>query len=327
MLILRHILLYFFGVHCVFLTMVIPRHKVAIIGGGGMVGAATGYALTLLNVPAEIILVDVIDIAAKGQALDIADASFDSQAKIRPGTFVDAGQSDVVVISAGYPQKPGETRAQLLSKNRDIIKSIMNQMQPIKPTLKILVVANPVDVLTHLAQKFSGLPKNQVIGSGTYLDSARLQMHLSEMLEVNPNSIRAYVLGEHGDRQFVAWSTATIAGSPLLAHPKMKDVDLDAIVKQVAAKAYTIIDAKRSTYFGVGRCIASIVESILHNQSRVYPICVYCDKYGSYISWPATVGADGAEHWFDVPLDGDEEQRMSVAVQAIKEMCQEAENA
>lgn len=307
--------------------MVFPQQKVAVIGGGGMVGAATAYALTVLNVPAEIILVDVVEIAAQGQALDIADASFESQAKIRVGTFADAGQSDVVVISAGYPQKPGETRAQLLSKNREIIKSIMNQMQPIKPTVKILVVANPVDVLTHLAQKYSGLPKNQVIGSGTHLDSGRLRMHLSGMLDVNPSSIQAYVLGEHGDRQFVGWSSATIAGAPLLEHPKMKDVDLDEIVKNVAAKAYKIIDAKRSTYFGVGRCVASIVESILHNQSKVFPICVYSEKYGSYISWPAAVGANGAEFIFDVKLNSAEEKRMNTAVAAIKEMCEEAESA
>eukprot|EP01055_Gregarina_sp_Pseudo9_P001719 Gregarina_sp_Pseudo_9__1718@NODE_2165_length_1118_cov_508_797961_g1994_i0_p1_GENE_NODE_2165_length_1118_cov_508_797961_g1994_i0NODE_2165_length_1118_cov_508_797961_g1994_i0_p1_ORF_typecomplete_len329_score60_54Ldh_1_N/PF00056_23/1_3e38Ldh_1_C/PF02866_18/9_4e31Glyco_hydro_4/PF02056_16/14Glyco_hydro_4/PF02056_16/2DUF3447/PF11929_8/0_18_NODE_2165_length_1118_cov_508_797961_g1994_i01321055 len=305
--------------------MVIPQQKVAIIGGGGMVGASVGYAMTVLNIPAEIILVDVVEAAARGQALDIADSSFESQAKIRTGTFSDAGQSDVAVISAGYPQKPGETRAQLLSKNREIIKSIMNQMQPIKPTLKILVVANPVDVLTYLAQKYSGLPRNQVIGSGTYLDSGRLRMHLSEMLEVNPNSIQAFVLGEHGDRQFVGWTSATIGGAPLLNHPKMKNADLPKIKKEVADKAYAIIDAKRSTYFGIGRCVASIVESLLHNQSRIYPICVYSEKYGSYISWPASVGANGAEQIFELPMNGDEEKQMKVAVDAIKEMCAEAE--
>eukprot|EP01053_Blabericola_migrator_P006073 Blabericola_migrator_1__6072@NODE_3064_length_2067_cov_643_168500_g1915_i0_p1_GENE_NODE_3064_length_2067_cov_643_168500_g1915_i0NODE_3064_length_2067_cov_643_168500_g1915_i0_p1_ORF_typecomplete_len308_score57_15Ldh_1_N/PF00056_23/5_2e37Ldh_1_C/PF02866_18/1_7e30DUF3447/PF11929_8/0_037Epimerase/PF01370_21/0_026Semialdhyde_dh/PF01118_24/0_34Semialdhyde_dh/PF01118_24/1_7e03FAD_binding_3/PF01494_19/0_11_NODE_3064_length_2067_cov_643_168500_g1915_i01421065 len=304
--------------------MVVPRQKVAIIGGGGMVGAAAGYALTVLNIPCEIILVDVVELAARGQALDIADASFQSQAKVRTGTFADAGQCDVVVVSAGYPQKPGETRAQLLSKNREIIKSIMTQMQPIKKTMKILVVANPVDVLTFLAQKYSGLPKNQVIGSGTHLDSGRLRMHLSQLLETHPSSIEAYVLGEHGDRQFVGWSSATIAGSPLLSHPKMKDVDLDAVVKEVALKAYTIIDAKRSTYFGVGRCVADIVESLLHNQSRVYPICVYHEKYDAYISWPAAVGATGAEQIYEVPLNEDEQGRMDVAVKAIKEMCEEA---
>eukprot|EP01056_Protomagalhaensia_sp_Gyna25_P005776 Protomagalhaensia_sp_Gyna_25__5775@NODE_842_length_2521_cov_412_135375_g664_i0_p2_GENE_NODE_842_length_2521_cov_412_135375_g664_i0NODE_842_length_2521_cov_412_135375_g664_i0_p2_ORF_typecomplete_len203_score44_12Ldh_1_C/PF02866_18/2_6e29Ldh_1_N/PF00056_23/9_8e08_NODE_842_length_2521_cov_412_135375_g664_i013942002 len=200
----------------------------------------------------------------------------------------------------------------------------MDQMQPIKPTMKVLVVANPVDVLTFLAQKYSGLPKNQVIGSGTHLDSGRLRLHLSEMLEVHPSSIEAYVLGEHGDRQFVGWSTATIGGAPLLKHPKMQGVDLDDIVKQVALKAYTIIDAKRSTYFGVGRCVASIVESLLHNQSKVFPICVYNKKFEAYVSWPTSVGSDGAEQVYDVPLNEAECKKMQIAVDAIKEMCTEA---
>eukprot|EP01054_Gregarina_sp_Poly1_P002811 Gregarina_sp_Poly_1__2810@NODE_1781_length_3339_cov_73_424817_g1159_i0_p3_GENE_NODE_1781_length_3339_cov_73_424817_g1159_i0NODE_1781_length_3339_cov_73_424817_g1159_i0_p3_ORF_typecomplete_len204_score12_27Ldh_1_C/PF02866_18/5_9e31Ldh_1_N/PF00056_23/2_2e07_NODE_1781_length_3339_cov_73_424817_g1159_i016022213 len=202
----------------------------------------------------------------------------------------------------------------------------MHEMQPLKSTCKILVVANPVDVLTHLAQKYSGLPKGQVIGSGTHLDSCRLRLFLSDMLQVNPSCIQAFVLGEHGDRQFVGWSSATLGGAPLLQHPGLQGADLDQIVKEVAAKAYTIIEAKRSTYFGVGRCVASIVDSILHNQSEIFPLCVYSEQFGSYISWPTSVGSHGVEQMFDLPLNQDEKRRMSIAVAAIKEMCAEAES-
>ncbi|EZG70161.1 L-lactate dehydrogenase [Gregarina niphandrodes] len=304
----------------------VPPKRVSVIGGGGMVGAATVNALILKDVAAEVLIVDVIAKAAEGQALDIADASFNSPGVVRVGSFAEAGQSDLVIITAGYPQKPGEPRSMLLKNNKSIIKSICEQMQPIRPDLKILVVANPVDVLTHLAWQYSGLPKSQVFGSGTYLDSGRLRSQIASMIDVHPRSINAYVLGEHGDRQFVAWSAATIQNTPLLDHPKLKGVELDSIRQEVMRKAYAIIDAKRSTYFGIGMCSAKIAECVLNNTQEVFPLVHWVESEQAYISWPCTLGSNGVDQTFHVPLNEQENKSLKVAVDAIKDMVKETES-
>lgn len=307
-----------------FLIRIQMMNSVAIIGGGGMVGAATAYALMVKGVAVEILLVDVVELAAEGQALDVTDASVFVQGKCRLATFKQAGQADMIVIPAGYPQKPGESRAELLMKNRDIIKNIMESMNPIKPTALIMMVANPVDVLTTLAQQYSGLPHNQVFGSGTVLDSARLQAHLSTLLEVHPSDIHAYVLVEHGDRQFAGWSSATVGGTSLLEHPAMKGLDLDKIENDVMKKAYKIIEAKKSTYFGIGMCCALIVEAVLNDQNRVYSLTVFNPKEKVYMSWPTSVGRKGTGRIYDVALNKTESTKYDVAVKAIKDMIKEA---
>ncbi|KAJ1992249.1 hypothetical protein GGI25_002594 [Coemansia spiralis] len=299
----------------------IPKQRVSVIGGGGNVGAATAFALIAKGVPAEVLVVDVAEKAAEGQALDISDASFMMPGTCRRGTFKEAGQSDVIIVTAGARQQPNEPRSGLIDRNYSIIKSIMDSLQPIKPTAKILMVSNPVDVLTDIAQKTSGLPRHQVIGSGTYLDSGRLRNALSEITGVSPTSIHAYMLGEHGDNQFTAWSSARIGGRPLLEHPQMKDVDLDSVYEKIQRKAYVIIDAKGSTYYGIGICAATLAEALLNNTSQVFPVVNYVEKFGCYMSWPAAIGSDGVEQSFDVKLNGEESKKLDAAINAIKETC------
>ncbi|KAJ1645490.1 hypothetical protein J3B02_003965 [Coemansia erecta] len=299
----------------------IPHHRVSVIGGGGNVGAATAFALIAKGVPAEVLVVDVADEAAQGQALDISDASFMMPGTCRKGSFQEAGQSDVIIITAGARQQPNEPRSNLIDRNYKIIKSIMDSLQPIKPTAKILMVSNPVDVLTHIAQKTSGLPRRQVIGSGTYLDTGRLRNALSQITGVSPTSIHAYMLGEHGDNQFTGWSAARIGGRPLLEHPKMKDIDLDQIYTNIQRKAYEIINAKGSTYFGIGICAATLAEALLNNTSQVFPVVNYVESFGCYMSWPAAIGSDGVEQSFDVKLNDPETKKLQVAINAIKEIC------
>ncbi|KAJ2235113.1 hypothetical protein H4R99_008149 [Coemansia sp. RSA 1722] len=299
----------------------IPNHRVSVIGGGGNVGAATAFALIAKGVPAEVLVVDVADQAAQGQALDISDASFMMPGTCRKGTFQEAGQSDVIIITAGARQQPNEPRSNLIDRNYKIIKSIMDSLQPIKPTAKILMVSNPVDVLTHIAQKTSGLPRRQVIGSGTYLDTGRLRNALSQITGVSPTSIHAYMLGEHGDNQFTGWSAARIGGRPLLDHPKMKDINLDDIYTNIQRKAYEIINAKGSTYFGIGICAATLAEALLNNTSQVFPVVNYVESFGCYMSWPAAIGSDGVEQSFDVKLNDVESKKLDVAINAIKEIC------
>jgi len=285
-----------------------------------MVGATSAYALLLTNCSAQVLLVDKFEKAAIGQALDVADASLTLPGNCSKGTFKEAGQSDVVVITAGLPQAAGQSREDLLKANADVMREICLEMQPMRKDLKILVVTNPVDTLTHVVQKFSGLPRNQVFGSGTHLDSCRLRGHLSHLLKVHPSSIHASVLGEHGDRQFVAWSQATVGLQPILSHPKMKDINRDEIMEAVMKKAYTIIDAKRSTYFGIGMCVAQIVRAILGNSYEVLNLTHYSQKEDLYFSWPCSIGHNGIDQSFDTELDSEEKKRFNVALAAIKSM-------
>lgn len=299
----------------------IPRQKVSVIGGGGNVGATIAYALIAKGVPAEILIVDVSDKAAQGQAQDLRDASFMMPGTCRQASFQEAGQSDVIIVTAGARQKPDEPRSNLIDRNYQIIKSIMDSLQPIKPAAKLLMVTNPVDVLTHIAQTTSGLPRNQVIGSGTYLDTGRLRNGLSEITGVSSTSIHAYMLGEHGDHQFTGWSSARIGGRPLLEHPRMQGLDLPEVSRGIMRKAYEIIEAKGSTYFGIGICAATLAEALLYNTSQVYPVTNYVEDHGCYMSWPAAIGSDGVEQSFDVKLDEEETERLVEAVEAIKDAC------
>ncbi|KAJ2162636.1 hypothetical protein GGF46_000509 [Coemansia sp. RSA 552] len=299
----------------------IPKQRISVIGGGGNVGAATAFALIARDVPAEVLIVDIAKEAAEGQALDIGDASFMMTGTCRYGTFEEAGQSDVIIVTAGVRQQPGEPRSKLVDRNYKVIKSIMDSLKPIKPSAKILMVSNPVDVLTDIAQRTSGLPRKQVIGSGTYLDSGRLRNALSEITGVSSTSIHAYMLGEHGDNQFTGWSSARIGGRPLLEHPRMKDINLDDINTKIQRKAYTIIDAKGSTYYGIGICAATLAEAMLHNTSQVFPVVNYVESFGCYMSWPAAIGSDGVEQSFDVNLNGEETKKLDIAVNSIKEAC------
>ncbi|KAJ2709666.1 hypothetical protein H4R19_004134 [Coemansia spiralis] len=295
--------------------------RVSIIGGGGNVGAATAFALIVKGVAAEVLLVDLSEKAAEGQALDIGDASFVLPGTCRRGSYQEAGQSDIIIISAGAKQKPNEPRSALIDRNCKIVQSIMENMKPLKPTAKILVISNPVDVMTDLAQKASGLPRHQVIGSGTYLDSGRLRNELSAITGVSPKSIHAYMLGEHGDHQFTGWTAANIGGRPLLEHPRMRGVDLDSLYDKIQRKAYVIIDAKGSTYYGIGICAATLAQALLNNTSQVFPVTNYVEKYGCYMSWPAAIGHDGVEQSIDVRLDDAERAKLQIAIDAIKDAC------
>ncbi|ORX64068.1 lactate dehydrogenase B [Basidiobolus meristosporus CBS 931.73] len=268
-------------------------------------------------------MVDINQKVAEGQALDLADSQFLSSTKVRVGTYQEAGQADIIVITAGANQRPGETRLQLIAKNFNILNSVITSMAPIKPTAKIMLVANPVDVLTHIAQKISGLPKNQVFGSGTFLDSGRLRLELSKILGVSEPAIHCYAMGEHGDHQFVAWSSARVGGVPLLDYPQMKGVDLDALSHGVSRKAYEIIERKGATYYGIGACVASLCDTVLHDRRDIRPISCYNEKYDSYVSMPAVVGSNGVESIIDIQLNETEQKKMDNAVAAMKSVLSE----
>ncbi|ORX93993.1 lactate dehydrogenase B [Basidiobolus meristosporus CBS 931.73] len=287
-----------------------PANKTIAIIGCGAVGASCASSIILRNVSCELLMVDINQKVAEGQALDLSDSQFLSSTKVRVGTYQEAGQADII--------RPGETRLQLIAKNFNILNSVITSMAPIKPTAKIMLVANPVDVLTHIAQKISGLPKNQVFGSGTFLDSGRLRLKLSEILGVSEPAIHCYAMGEHGDHQFVGWSSAMVGGVPLLDYPQMQGVDLDKLQYEVSRKAYEIIDRKGATYYGIGACVASLCDTVLNDRRDIRPISCYNEQYDSYVSMPAIVGANGVEAPIKIQLNEAEQKKMERAVDAMK---------
>ncbi|RUS20775.1 nucleophile aminohydrolase [Endogone sp. FLAS-F59071] len=298
----------------------VKESSVAIIGAGS-VGATIAYAMLLRRVSSRILLVDIAPEIVHGQVLDLSDAAFLSSTQVRGGTYEEAGQCDIIVITAGAKQNPGETRTQLISRNHKILSSVFTSLGQLNPNVILLIVANPVDVLTHIAQKLSGLPHRQVFGSGTFLDSGRLRLFLSNVLQVSETAVHSYVLGEHGDSQFIAWSSARLAGKPLLDFPAIQLLDRDEVGRQIAGKANEIIKLKGATYFGIGACVSSLCEAILLNQRHVRPLSVWVERLGCTISMPAVLGSKGIEEIFEVPLNEEEEQKLQQSVKTLKDIC------
>jgi L-lactate dehydrogenase len=204
--------------------------SIAVIGAGN-VGPSVAYACLLTKTASKIIMVEIDSPRCEAQVLDIADTAFIHDCKIKVGTFQEAGQSDIVIITAGAKQNIGEPRTELIARNDKILKSCIESMKPFKKETILILVSNPVDILTSLAQKHSGLPPNQVLGTGTFLDTARLRSTLSDQLNVAETAVHIYVLGEHGDSQFVAWSSAHIATCPLEKYPGVDKLDLEGMTK------------------------------------------------------------------------------------------------
>ncbi|KAG2186063.1 hypothetical protein INT43_002501 [Umbelopsis isabellina] len=298
----------------------VSSSRVAVIGAGS-VGATIAYALLMRKVASEILLVDIVPEVVNGQVLDLSDSAFLGSTVVRGGTYKEAGQCDVIVVTAGAKQNPGESRTELIGRNYKILSSVIGSMQPIQKDAIIMLVANPVDILTSIAQKLSGLPKKQVFGSGTYLDSGRLRLLLSQKLNVSESSIHAYVLGEHGDSQFIAWDAAHVGGKPLLSFPVIQELDKDQVAKEVAGKAYEIIKLKGATYFGIAACVSSLTQCILLNQRHIRPLSVYHEKLGAVLSVPAVIGRNGIEEIFDIPLAKDEQAKLEQSASTLKEIC------
>lgn len=294
--------------------------KIAIIGAG-IVGSTTAYALILKKITAEIILVDINETRCHGEILDLSDAiSFNSTSMVRAGTAQDAAKADIIIITAGKAQNLGQTRQELFAANKTIISNIFTTIKPINPDAVIIMVSNPLDCLTLLAQSQSGLPRNQVFGTGTFLDTLRLHEIIAQKLNIAPQSINAYVLGEHGDSQFVAWSSAEIAGIPITQYPGIEHKDLEQFAQQVKDKAYNIIACKGSTSFGIATCIATICQAIIFNQKIVIPLSVYIQEYKVCLSMPAILGENGIENILAIPLSENEEQKLLHCAQQLQSL-------
>ncbi|KAB2100741.1 hypothetical protein AG0111_0g10776 [Alternaria gaisen] len=311
--------------------MASPKLKTTIaILGCGDVGSTLAYTLILQPICSEVILVDLKASLLEAQVRDLNDATYrgGSGVKVRAGSHKDAGQADIVVITAGAKQKTGESRLSLLSRNLHILESIFGAMAPISPHTILLLVANPVDILTYFARRLSGLPENQVLGTGTSLDSARLRGVLAEKAEVAPNSIDAYVLGEHGDSQFIAWSSATIGTTPLaLALPPnaLTSEFKSQISSHTRGAAGAIIAAKGCTAYGIGNIAASICKYILFDSRSVRPLSFYQPELGCCLSMPAVVGRKGIIKAMPIQLDEEERAQLDACAKGLRGVIEGAE--
>lgn len=303
--------------------------KITIVGAGA-VGATTAYALLLEHLAREIVIVDINKDKAEGEALDLENGiPFVEYGKVIGTTdYKLTRNSDIVVITAGLPQKPGETRLDLVEKNAKIMKGICGELKKYTPNSIFLFVSNPVDVLTYLGKKMLGVPEHKVFGSGTTLDTARLRHYTSSALNIHPINIHAYVFGEHGDHSFAAWSNASVATTPIT---QMLSKDkLTAIEDEVRDTAYKIIQKKGATFYAIGLAVAKICKAITGDKQRVMMLSTVPKEYGitgCCLSVPCIVGKEGIKKVIEVKLSASEIKKLKKAGEVLKEYSKKGMNA
>ncbi|KOS29212.1 lactate dehydrogenase [Bacillus anthracis] len=300
-----------------------------VLVGTGAVGCSYAYSMINQAVAEEFVLVDVNEAKAEGEAMDLSHAVpfSPSPTKVWRGSYEDCKDADFVVITAGLPQKPGETRLDLVEKNAKIFKQIVRGIMDSGFDGIFLIATNPVDILTYVTWKESGLPKDRVIGSGTTLDSARFRYMLGEYLDVDPRNIHAYIIGEHGDTELPVWSHVTVGIQKLQTFLEKDKTynqeDLDKIFINVRDAAYHIIERKGATYYGIGMSLLRVTKAILNDDNSVLTVSAYLEgQYGEkdvYIGVPAVINRDGVREIVELDLSEDEELKFAHSVQVLKE--------
>lgn len=303
--------------------------KVVIIGCG-FVGSASAFSLMQSGLFSEMVLIDADPAKAEGEALDISHGvAFAKPMKIYAGTYDDVKNASVVIITAGAAQKPGETRLDLVKKNIAIYKSIIPQIKQRDFKGILLIVSNPVDILTTVAVKLSGLPENRVIGSGTVLDTARLKYEIGRHLNVDSRSVHAFIIGEHGDSEIAAFSSANVSGIKLDDFCEMRGHFEHAkasaeIADRVKNSAYEIIAKKKATYYGIAAAVKRICEAIVRNERSILPVSSMIHGVygidGLALSMPAIVGSEGVETLVPLKLNEDETKRLQASAKVLHDI-------
>lgn len=302
--------------------------KIGVVGAGN-VGSTAAYAMVMRDAASEVVLVDIDERRAAAQAQDIADATpFATTTALRPGDYGDLAGSTVVVIAAGVGQKPGETRLQLLSRNAAVFAEILPEVARAAPDAILLIATNPVDIMTDVATRQTGWEPARVIGSGTILDTARFREALGAHIGLSPQSIHAYVLGEHGDSEVLHWSGAMAGGISILDVAERMGRPLgpkerNAIDESVRRAAYRIIEGKGSTYYGIGAGIARMVAAIGHDERAVMTVSTMTAEVGAVrdlaLSLPRVVGRRGVVETLPVRLDHQEQGALERSAALLKE--------
>ena len=307
------------------------KRKVVLIGTG-MVGMSYAYCLLNQNVCDELVLIDIDRKRAEGEAMDLNHglAFSGSHMKIYAGNHGDCQDADIAVICAGVAQKPGETRLNLLKRNKEVFRSVIRPIVESGFNGLFLVATNPVDLMTQITCELSGFNPRRVLGTGTALDTARLRYLLGEYLQGDPRNIHAYVMGEHGDSEFVPWSQAMIATRPIcdilqntrMENPVQKE-ELDRISQEVKGAAYKIIEAKRATYYGIGMAMTRITKAIFGDEHSVLTVSAYlCGEYGQtglFIGVPCIINQNGVQRVLQLNLSEEELRQFGESCRTLRE--------
>jgi L-lactate dehydrogenase len=305
------------------------HQKIVLVGDGG-VGSAYAFALMQQGLAEELVIIDVNAEAAEGDAMDLEDAAaWTSNKTVRSGDYSDTKDADLVVITAGFGRKPGETRLDLVGKNLAVMKDVTNSVMAAGFNGIFLIATNPVDIMTMAVREISGFPPHRVIGTGTALDSARLRVEIAKRLQVSPSSVNALVLGEHGDSEFINWSSAMIGSQPLvdwLDEVGISQAELADITETTVFKGREIIARKGATIYGVATSLMRITMAIFRDERAVLPVSAYVDgEYGlhnMYIGTAAVIGAVGVERVVEAKLNPDEQQRMSASAKTLVDVAE-----
>lgn len=309
------------------------NRKVVLIGTG-MVGMSYAYALLNQNACDELVLIDLDKERARGEAMDLNHglAFSGSHMKIRDGEYSDCANADIVVICAGVAQKPGESRLDLLNRNTEVFRSIIGPVTESGFNGIFLVATNPVDIMTRITCALSGFNPRRVIGTGTALDTARLRYLLGEYFSVDPRNMHAYVIGEHGDSEFVPWSQAMLATRPILEICEASggnccQEDLDKISEEVRTAAQQIIKAKRATYYGIGMAMVRITKAIFGNESSVLTVSTMLrgeyGQHGVFAGVPCIVGRNGVRRVLPLNLSPEESEKFNRSCETLESSYQE----
>ena len=303
--------------------------KVVIVGTG-FVGTSIAYAMINQGISNELVLIDVNQEKAEGEALDLLDgmAWGDENVAVWSGGYEECKDADIVVITAGINQKPGQSRLDLVKTNASIMRQIVKEIMGSGFDGIIVVASNPVDILTYIAWNESGLPTSRVIGTGTTLDTTRFRKEIALKLKVDPRSVHGYILGEHGDSEVAAWSHTTVGGKPVFEivekdHRIAKD-ELDVIADKVRNAAYEIIDRKKATYYGIGMSTARIVKAILNNEQAVLPGSAYLtgeyNEKDIFKGVPSIVDENGVREVVELSINEEEKAMFSKSTSALREV-------
>lgn len=305
--------------------------KIGLVGGG-LVGSTAAYALVMRGVGRQIVLIDRNRQRAQAEADDILHAvPFAQPLQVRAGDYEDLAQAAVVIITAGVSQKPGETRLQLLGRNAAVFRDVVPQVLQHAPDTILVVATNPVDIMTHLTARYAaeyGVPSSRVIGTGTTLDTARFRALLSRQLGVDAHHVHAYVLGEHGDSEVLAWSEIGIGGIPLeefcvAETQQIDEAARERIDEQVRRAAYHIIEGKGATYYGIGAAIAQIVNVIVRDQRAILTVCTPMEEVVGVrdvtVALPNLVGGQGVLSTCLFPLSLEETKKLRASAQVVRD--------
>ena len=308
--------------------MKINSNKIVIVGAG-LVGSSTAFSLITQGICDEVMIIDINKGKAHGEVMDLCHCVeyLNRNIRVSEGDYADCGDADIIVITAGAPPKPGQSRLDTLELSANIVKSIVDPIMASGFDGIFIVVSNPVDVIAHYVYKLSGLPKNQVIGTGTAMDSARIKYFIGDMMHIDPRSIQAYTMGEHGDSQMCPWSAVTVGGKRFIDiledNKEYDNVDLDEIVKRVTRVGFDILEVKGTTCYGIATTVAGITKAILNDESKIIPVSTLLEgEFGEndvYCGVPVILNRTGATDIVEVHMTPEELEKFKKSVAVIRE--------